>query len=98
MVGIIVHPVSVIHPGSPVPGMLSFENSPEGPALHGRRCGSTRIVQEHWRKVYVQTDVVRNGIRLDCTGVPDEERHAQRFFVHQSLVEKSVVAEEEALV
>ena len=56
------------------------------------------VLQEGGGEVHVQDHVVVDRPRPDAARPADEERHAQRFLVHEALVEPAVVAEEEALV
>ena len=90
--------VTVIHRGAPVGGRLAAQQRQEAAALHvgGRLLAGG--VQQHRREVHVEDHLVVHRARLDAAGPADDERHPQRFLIHEALVEPVVVAEVEALV
>jgi len=56
------------------------------------------VVQECGCEIHVEDHVVANTSRFDFFGVPNEEWHAEGFFVHKAFVVPAVVAEVKALV
>ena len=62
----------------------------------GRR--SARIVEEQWSEIYIQDEIGVHRPRPNLTWITHEKRHPQRLFVHQPLIEESVVAKKEPLV
>ena len=98
MVVIVVHPVAVVHRLAPGLRRVAFQVVTETRALHLLRSLQSGVVQEHRREIDIQRDVAIHAAGRDRSRVSHDERHTQRFLVHQALVEPAVIAEIEALI
>ena len=93
-----VHPVAVIHRCLPAFWCFAVEQGANARSLEGFGNVNVRVVEKGGGKVGVEDHVGVGTAGFDLFGIADDEGHAERFFVHKTLVIPAVIAQEKALV
>ena len=93
-----VHPVAIIHRCLPSFWGFAVEQGAHARSLEGFGDVDARVVEKGGGKVGVEDHVGVDTAGFDFFGIADDEGHAQRFFVHKTLVIPAVIAQEKALV
>ena len=94
----VLGPVTVIHAAGPLLRRVAREVAPETAALRLLRRFGSGIVGQQRCEIDVGDDVPVAGSGRNLLRVADHEGHAQRFLVHDPLVEESVLSEEVTLI
>ncbi len=90
--------VPIIHRRAPIGRRFALEQRQETAALDVVGHFFARGGQQRRGEVDVDDHAVVDASRFDHVGPANQERHSQRFFVHEPFVEPVVIAQEKALV
>ncbi len=94
-----VHPVPVVERRGPITRHgHSGGDAAEAPSLHVIRWLNARDIEQGAGEVEIAHHRVDHRASGDLRREPHQQRHPERFLVHEALVIPAVVAEEEALV